>query len=193
MPTMNSVYGGDWLNKEWLAENGGTRTLTIRDGREVVEHDDGKKQVVLKFDEVDVKLGLNTTNFGLIKDLLDEPNSDLWAGGVVELYIDPNVMMSGKRVGGVRVRNASLNGTGGGGHSSPPVDAGKDTLGESGRDALLKTLREKSVAIGALREKLQDDGVMKPEIAGLDPSVWPTRKRSQIKDAIDALTIDIPF
>ena len=52
----------------------------------------------------DVKpLVLNLTNWDTIQDAYGE-DTDQWAGKVVELYTDPNVMLGAIRKGGIRVR-----------------------------------------------------------------------------------------
>jgi hypothetical protein len=54
----------------------------------------------------DVKpLLLNNINWMMLEDMFGG-DSDSWIGRAIELYVDPNVMYGGKRVGGVRVRAA---------------------------------------------------------------------------------------
>jgi len=59
---------------------------------------------VMHFREEGIKkLVLNNTNWQTIEEVYGEETDD-WAGKVVELYHEPNIIYQGKKVGGVRVR-----------------------------------------------------------------------------------------
>jgi hypothetical protein len=46
---------------------------------------------------------LNRTNGDSITEITGTDETDDWAGRAIVLYVDRNVMMGGKRVGGIRV------------------------------------------------------------------------------------------
>lgn len=59
---------------------------------------------VMFFKDPNVKpLIVNTVNWMILEDAYGEESDD-WHGKMVELYVNPDVMFGGKRVGGVRVR-----------------------------------------------------------------------------------------
>lgn len=73
--------------------------------RETLKSDDGDEtKTVMYFREEALKpLILNNSNWMTCEDAYG-PDSDMWLGKRIELYLDPNVMFGPKRVGGVRVR-----------------------------------------------------------------------------------------
>lgn len=100
MPNVNEIYGGEYLKKEHVTR---PTTLTIA-ATGMTTFEDGKKQIVLHFNRTDKVLGLNVTNANFCATAFQSFNSDDWVGKKIEVYVDPNVMMKGSRVGGVRVR-----------------------------------------------------------------------------------------
>lgn len=69
-----------------------------------LKSDDGEeRKPVLNFVGEHKPLILNNTNWMSIEDLYGD-ESENWRGKMIELYLDPAVMMSGKRVGGIRIR-----------------------------------------------------------------------------------------
>lgn len=57
----------------------------------------------LRFAELDKGMVLNVVNQQSLAEILGDETSK-WAGNKVVLFDDPNVMYSGKRVGGIRIR-----------------------------------------------------------------------------------------
>ena len=57
----------------------------------------------LSFRESEKPLVLNQTNIQTLEAIIGD-DTDVWSGKRIVLYIDPTVMYSGKRVGGIRVR-----------------------------------------------------------------------------------------
>jgi hypothetical protein len=50
---------------------------------------------------------LNVGNWEACEEITRQPDSDDWVGAEVVVYVDPNVMFAGKKVGGVRIRAKS--------------------------------------------------------------------------------------
>ena len=69
-----------------------------------MESDEEKMKYVMYFEEHTKGFVLGPTTGGQIEEALGSDDSDDWIGKQVELYVDTNVMMKGKKVGGVRVR-----------------------------------------------------------------------------------------
>ena len=61
----------------------------------------------LRFAEHDKGMVLNVVNQQSLAEILGDETSK-WAGNKVVLFDDPNVMYSGKRVGGIRIRAARV-------------------------------------------------------------------------------------
>lgn len=69
------------------------------------EDDDPDYKFVIKFEEFDKPMVLNSTNIKRLgKALGDE--TDGWKGGQVTLYVDPDIEFGGNIVGGLRIRAA---------------------------------------------------------------------------------------
>lgn len=69
------------------------------------EDDDPEYKFVIKFQEFDKPMVLNSTNIKRLgKALGDE--TDGWVGGQVMLYVDPDIEFGGNIVGGLRIRGA---------------------------------------------------------------------------------------
>ena len=58
----------------------------------------------LKFQELQKPFVLNITNAEAIGMILGQDDTDNWDYGKVEIYYDPNIMMAGRKVGGIRFR-----------------------------------------------------------------------------------------
>jgi hypothetical protein len=67
------------------------------------DHGDERKTVMFFKDPESKPLIMNTCNWMALEDAYGEESDD-WIGKPVELYVNPDVMYAGKRVGGVRVR-----------------------------------------------------------------------------------------
>lgn len=81
-------------------------TTKIKDVDTAMVKGDGGDEckTIMFFSDPAIKpLILNTINWMTLEDAYGEESDD-WRGRPVELYVDPNVMFAGKRVGGVRVR-----------------------------------------------------------------------------------------
>ena len=100
---MADMFPSKWLGQADLPD--GPRVVTI-DSVEMVTIKDGdndKRKPKVSFRERDVKPWL--LNVGCTELLLHAfGDTESWAGKRVELYVNPDVMMGGKRTGGVRVR-----------------------------------------------------------------------------------------
>lgn len=56
------------------------------------------------FAEIAKMMVLNTTNLELAARVTGQTNTDNWPGRKVVVYVDPNVQMGGRLVGGLRIR-----------------------------------------------------------------------------------------
>lgn len=101
-----SVYTtSDYIKKEQI-KVGDALVLTIAGHqREVVGKDKEAKNVwTLTFEECEERLILNKTNATILAEAFDSWEMDDWTGKQIELYNNPSVMFSGKKVGGLSVR-----------------------------------------------------------------------------------------
>lgn len=107
---MNEMFPSNYLKKEDVSH---PITATIRDViTEEVSGDHGKEsKPVIRFNGSVKPMILNKGNGELLCSLYGD-DSLAWHGKSIELYMDPNVMFGGKRVGGIRLRAPSQNGAG---------------------------------------------------------------------------------
>ena len=77
----SDTYTSGWVKAKDMLEQGFSngQDLTIV-GIESKTMDDGNKQRVLSFDEIEQKLGLNATNWDEIASLTGKDDDDLWIG-----------------------------------------------------------------------------------------------------------------
>lgn len=100
---LSEAFPSKYLGKDDLD---GDVIGTISDVVKESIESDGTMQdkLVIHFHEGHVKPFIcNKTNAITIADIYGD-DTDAWHGKTVVLYVDPSVMMAGKRVGGVRVR-----------------------------------------------------------------------------------------
>lgn len=112
---IGAAFSGKYLKQDHIGDK--RVAVQIRDTVvEEIEGDDNKKEKkpVLYFHGKEMGLVLNQTNAGSITDALGTDETENWKNKKIVLYVDPNVMFGGKRVGGIRV--APYNGNG----SAPP-------------------------------------------------------------------------
>lgn len=74
------------------------------------EFEDGKKQRILTFKEVDQKLGLNITNWDSMAEITGKDDDDHWIGAKVELWVDKNVKFGNKTIPAIRIRRPGSDG-----------------------------------------------------------------------------------
>jgi hypothetical protein len=97
------VSSSDWLKAEHLS---GPTNVTII-GVEMHSFEDKttgrrKDQLVLLFDGMDRKLGLNATNAAFIAQQLGD-DTDYWTNQTITLYVDPRVKTPTGYTAGIRV------------------------------------------------------------------------------------------
>jgi hypothetical protein len=99
--------GAAFPSKNLKQEDIGDKHVRVVMARVVVETvgqgDDQEQKPVLYFKGHDKGLVLNRTNADTITDIVGTDEMDDWGGKAIVLYVDRNVMMGGKRVGGIRI------------------------------------------------------------------------------------------
>lgn len=63
---------------------------------------------VIRFEEFDKPMVLNSTNIQLLAKACGSDETDDWVGKQVIVYSDPNVSYGGKLVGGLRIKKHSI-------------------------------------------------------------------------------------
>jgi hypothetical protein len=104
--SINDVKTSKFLKKEDIGEG---KLVTISEvTRENVAADgaEAEYKVCVKFLELEKPLILNSTNAQIIAKITgyDDDIDRTWIGKKIVLYVDDNVTMHGKIVGGIRVR-----------------------------------------------------------------------------------------
>jgi len=87
-------------------KKGGAFALTVTsvEAESVGNGEDSEEKLVLYGKEVDQGLVLNKTALRTLEEITGSDDTDDWVGAKIEVYFDPDVLFSGKRVGGLRVR-----------------------------------------------------------------------------------------
>ena len=96
-----------WLKKEDVGEPGDGTMVTIRGLKQTnVARDDDEPEMkwIIKFDEFNKPMVINTTNLKLAAMILGEKMTEKWAGKTIEVFHDPSVSFGDKLVGGIRFR-----------------------------------------------------------------------------------------
>ncbi len=96
---------GKYLKKENLSQT--EDTIVTVTGGEMVEMGRGnekEEKFVVYFKELSSGLVVNNTNLDNMLDAHGVNDTDDLEGELLALYVDPEVMFGGERVGGIRVR-----------------------------------------------------------------------------------------
>ena len=104
MPRTHEMIESRYLKKEDVGR-GVLATVSHFDQANVaLDGQPEKNRWLMFFKELDKPLVLNSTNIQLCELAFGSDNTDDWVGKKIVLYNDPHVSMSGKLVGGIRVR-----------------------------------------------------------------------------------------
>lgn len=103
---ISEMYPSKYLSKDDFAA--GPQVMTIRTVvREEIKADNGKElKNVVYFTNSEKPLILNRGNAEVLVMAYGD-DSTAWHGRQIELYVDPNILFAGKRVGGLRLRMPS--------------------------------------------------------------------------------------
>lgn len=96
-----------YISKADLPEPPLGMTLTIDSVQQenVASPDQAQElKFTIKFMELPKSFVMNITNAESIASILQNDETDMWRGGKVEMYYEPNIMMGPKKVGGIRIR-----------------------------------------------------------------------------------------
>jgi hypothetical protein len=101
---IGEAFPGEFLRKE---DGGWPRKFTISHIEREMKVGDDIKPVVF-FTGEERGLVLNKTTSGQITEICGSDETDDWTFREVVVYVDPDVMFGGKKVGGLRVRAPKL-------------------------------------------------------------------------------------
>ena len=98
--------GGNYLRQEDVPE---PRLVTIAKVDQAVFEDSGKERekLVVDFEELGRRLVVNSINNRRLQRACGHHETDNWTGKQVVIFVDPDVEMGGRVVGGLRVRKPS--------------------------------------------------------------------------------------
>ncbi len=116
---MSEMYPSKYLSKDDVPQP--TRAVIQTVARDEIKGDNGNElKNVVQFQGGVKPLILNRGNAELLCALYGD-DSVGWHGKTVELYVDPNVMFAGRRVGGLRLRAPTSNAPQVNGYHAPAV------------------------------------------------------------------------
>jgi hypothetical protein len=107
MPNLNEMIESKYLKASDFSE---PRVMTVRAFKKTNvarENEEPRYRWLVKFDESDKPMVLNTTNIKRMAKIFASENTDNWVGKPVEIYNDDEVEFGGNIVGGLRVRKAN--------------------------------------------------------------------------------------
>lgn len=168
------TYGGEWIKATQsgnieagpdMPRDDDRMILTIKGKAGTHEWDDGKKQRVLSFEETEMRLGLNATNWDAIAAMTNQEDDDNWGGTVIELFVVPEP--KSKTGHAIRVRKPKAGKAPAAAAPAAPVKV----LGDAGAAKLLDRLAGIEMDLDDLRHFL----TTKNYGAAIDqaPATWP--------------------
>ena len=99
---------GNYLKKEDLEGEARVNLVAVR-AEEIPNS--SRRKLVAQFAEFEKPLILNATNIKRLSAMFGSRNTAHWRGAV-SLYVDESIEYGGRRVGGIRVKEAATNGGG---------------------------------------------------------------------------------
>lgn len=172
MARRSDIYGGEWIKATQngnidagsnLPRDDDRMVLTIKGKATTHEWDDGRKQAVLAFEETDMRLGLNATNWDAIAAMTGEEDDANWGGTVVELFVVPEP--KSKTGHAIRVRKPK--------NAKPAPASNGETvkvLGDAGASKLINRLAGVEMGLNDLRYFLSSKYGAAVDQA---PAAWP--------------------
>ena len=97
-----------WLKKEDIAQLDEDQRRTTVEAIVEEQVGDGSKPVAY-FKGIDKGWAINMTGLEALSEIAGSEDTEDFIGAYVELYVDPDVRYSGKRVGGIKLKPAPLN------------------------------------------------------------------------------------
>lgn len=193
MPSASDIYkSGDWIS----ANNDGTLNgvdgspkeieLTIS-GVAESEFDDGRKQLVLSFDEVDAKYGAGRMAVDELVENIDD-DYEKWPGHRVRLGTQR--IPSGNFKGKTRMISLAVLGKAEGGAApaaaAPAATESEHLFGSAYAAAIDQRLQDMERTVDDLRSVLVAQGTPRDMIAG-PPATWPKALVDPVKAALEKL------
>lgn len=174
MARRSDIYGGEWIkatptgNIEAgpdMPRDDDRMVLTIKGKATTHEWDDGRKQAVIAFEETEMRLGLNATNWDAIAAMTGQEDDANWGGTVIELFVVPEP--KSKTGHAIRVRKPK----GAKPAAAPAPAATVKVLGDAGAAKLLDRLAGVEMDLNDLRHFLttKNYGVAIDQ----PPATWP--------------------
>lgn len=186
MAKMADVYGGKYIKATpsgfigipGLPDECDAVVLTIKGELGTTEFDDGKRQRVASFEETEMTLGLNLTNWNAIAALSGKDDDDDWDGLTIELFVVPEDKSQTGHA--IRVRKPRANTFRYGKAKQAAKPAAKEAADEApmGVDVgvrILSAIEERGKSLAELAGIL---AIQNPDNAGLSSTPlanWPAR------------------
>jgi len=103
MVNVDSLFSGNYLKTSDFDKEKEVEIKSVKVeffGRE----EDAERKAVVYFEGIERGLVLNKVNAESLKEISGSAETDVWIGLKVLIYTDKNVMFSGQRVGGLRIK-----------------------------------------------------------------------------------------
>lgn len=186
MARRSDIYGGEWIKAtpsgnieagSNMPHDQDRLVLTIKGKATTHEWDDGKKQAVIAFEETDMRLGLNATNWDSIAAMTGVEDDSGWSGTVVELFVVPEP--KSKTGHAIRVRKPR------GPAPAKPATNSAAQFGKEAADRLIAKVTATGLTIDDLRGCLVSQG-HDAKLVARPPEEWPTNLGGKVKAWLDS-------
>jgi hypothetical protein len=104
MPRISEMINSNYLKKEDIEDEVIVTIVGVKKANIAREDQDADYKWLMKFDEFEKPMVLNSTNIQLLARACGSENTDDWKDCQVVLYVDDNVSFGGKLVGGLRIK-----------------------------------------------------------------------------------------
>ena len=104
MPRISEMIQSNYLKKEDIEDDTVVTIVGVKKANIAREDDPPDLKWLIKYQEFEKPMVLNSTNIQLLARACNSEDSDDWKGCQVMLYVDDNVSFQGKLVGGLRVK-----------------------------------------------------------------------------------------
>lgn len=106
MATRSQAFPSNYLGKDDVSSPI-TVTIDRVEAESVGQGAEAEEKRVAHFQEKVKPMILNSGNWQMIESISGEGDDEHWAGTRIEIFVDPTVSYGGKRIGGLRVREAT--------------------------------------------------------------------------------------
>ena len=182
MAKMADVYGGKYIKATpsgfigipGLPDECDAVVLTIKGELGTTEFDDGKRQRVASFEETEMTLGLNLTNWNAIAALSGKDDDDDWPGLQIELFVVPeDKSQTGHAIRVRKPRTNTFRFGKGKAKASAPAPTGDGTMGVEMGARIVAALEARGKSVSELASLVGLKDTAYADLGTKSITLWP--------------------